>query len=440
MKKINKGLKKYLINTIWQFFEKFFALFVSFIVGLTVARYLGKEQYGILGYAQSLVGLFACIADFGINEILNRELVKKEKPIGHFLGTASVIKLIGGILALSGILATGYFLNLDTQTLLLVFILGTAYLFHTVFVLQFYFKSKILGKQLFWVSFFANIFSATLKFLFVFFELDLIYFGVALLSESIMMAALYYHYYYKLGENFSDWKYDSKIATLFLREGWPLILSTIMVTVFMRVDQIMIKHILGNASNGLYNATVKLSELWYTIPVVICNSIFPSMVKSKQVDISTYNLRIQSLFSFMFWIALVIIIVNYVFADLIFDVTYGEQYLSSAAIYRIHIFSSIFMFFVITSTRYLQIEKLTKQVFYRSVLGAISNILLNIVLIPKYGLSGAAYATLISYGIISYYPLDLFNKKLFGLFKMKIKAMNPFYAINFLKSIYSSKR
>ena len=426
------GFKKYLVNTLWQLFEKFFALLVSFFVGIWVARYLGKEQYGVLGYSQSIVGLFACIADFGINEILNKELVKKHYTASALLGTAFIIKLIGGVISVITIISLGYFLNLDSETLLLLFTLGLAYMFHTVFVLQFYFKSKVLGKQLFWASFFGNICSAGLKVYFITGQYPLIYFGLALLSEVVIIALFYIYFYKGLEGKFSVWTFNKNVAKLFLVQGWPLILSTIMVTIFMRVDQVMIKHILGNASNGLYNAAVKLSEVWYMLPVVICNSIFPSMVASKNLDITIYNKRMQSLFSLMFWGALIIVTFNFIFADFIFSNTYGKEYLFSSKIYQVHMFSCVFMFFIIPSSRYLQVEENTKQIFYRSIVGAFSNIIFNIIFIPKYGVMGAAYATLISYGIIAYYPPDLFSSKFRRLFFMKIKAINPLYALRFL--------
>ena len=77
--KINFGsasFKKYFANTGWMFGEKIVRLVLTFFVGIYIVRYLGPEQFGLLGYALGFVGLFSTISTLGLDGIVTRELVK----------------------------------------------------------------------------------------------------------------------------------------------------------------------------------------------------------------------------------------------------------------------------------------------------------------------------------------------------------------------------
>jgi polysaccharide transporter, PST family len=89
------------------------------------------------------------------------------------------------------------------------------------------------------------------------------------------------------------------------------------------------------------------------------------------------------------------------------------------------VWASLFVFFGYVANKVLLIENLSKLILFKEVLGAIINISLNILLIPTYGLMGAAIATLISYSIAFVFSLILFKRTRF-LIKIFFKSFNPF--------------
>src|SRR3990170_6548662 len=104
---------KYLINTSWLALERVFRMMVALLVGIWVARYLGPEKFGLLNYAQSLVVLVGALATLGLDSIVTRELVKQPTKRNEILGTAFVLKLAGGVLAI--VILTGIINSLGTD-------------------------------------------------------------------------------------------------------------------------------------------------------------------------------------------------------------------------------------------------------------------------------------------------------------------------------------
>jgi O-antigen/teichoic acid export membrane protein len=228
--------------------------------------------------------------------------------------------------------------------------------------------------------------------------------------------------YLKKDQKLSAWKINKNQVNLLLKDSWPLILSSVMVTLYVKVDQVM----LGNMSNvkavGNYAAAIRFSEVWYFIPVIICSSLFPYILQAKQRDQEEYYRRLQQLYDFMIWLSLLIGLFVTFSAGFSVDKLLGSEFQQSAEILMWHIWAAPFVFLGVALNQWLMAENLTKFSFASTVLGAISNILLNLVLIPTYEGIGAAIATLISYAIAGYFSC-IFYPALHRTFGMLTKAL-----------------
>ena len=211
-------------------------------------------------------------------------------------------------------------------------------------------------------------------------------------------------------------------------ESWPLFLSGIAVLIYMRIDQIMLGQIVGDTAVGHYSAALKLSEVWYTIPIAIMNSATPVITKSFITDLSQYYVRLQKLFNLMTLIGLGLAIPTTFLAPLIIQVIYGKEYLVSATILSIHIWTSIFVGWGLLRDMVLVTQSLVKIILFTTVVGAICNVLLNLILIPHYFGVGAAWATLISQ-VFSVSIVLLFFKQTRIFTGMQIKSLFKFYDI-----------
>ncbi len=165
-----------------------------------------------------------------------------------------------------------------------------------------------------------------------------------------------------------------------------------------------------------------MSEAWYGIGVIICNSLFPAIINAKKISKKLYYARIQNLFRLLIIIAYLLSISVYLLSDNIILTFYGEEYINAASVLSIHIFSVIFVYLGVSSGRWIISENKTILNLYRTVSGMIMNILLNYFLIEKYGIVGAAYASLFSY-IYAYYIFDIFITDMRKIFILKTKSL-----------------
>jgi O-antigen/teichoic acid export membrane protein len=430
----NKGFLKYFKNTSWLLVEKLLRIFVGLFVGVWIARYLGPENFGILSYSQSFAAIFSVIATLGIDNLLVRELLNDQKKINIILGTSFWLKLLGSFLTLIFLYISLSFTNNDQQIKFFILIIGATTLFQSFNVFDFYFQSQVLSKYVVYANILSLIIISLLKITFIIQGRDLDVFVYLILFESILLAMSLAFFFFK-NSNFKIQipKFNKNIANLLIKDSWPLIFSGILISIYMKIDQVMIKEILGSKEVGEYAAAVKISEAWYFIPGLITSSLFPALMNAKKKDEDLYNKRIQGLYKLIIWISIIFIIPLVLLSDILIDFFYGDAYVEATNVLVIHIWSGIFVFLGLVSEKWLIIENLQKISLYNTAVGALINITLNFLLINKIGINGAAWATLASYAFSQYFMLLIWNKtrKIFFIQTKGFILINGFNIKNF---------
>lgn len=419
----NQGFMKYFKNTSWLFGEKILRMIVGLFVGIWVARYLGPEQFGLFSYAQSFVGLFTAIATLGLDGIVVRELVKDGTKRDEILGTVFWLKLIGAFIVLFILAVAIQFTSNDYYINILVFIIASSTIFQSFNVIDFYFQSKVLSKYVVYANVISLCISSVVKIILILNDAPLIAFAWIILFDSIVLAFGFIYFYLKnTSFRITNLIFCTRTAVSLLKDSWPLILSGIVISIYMKIDQVMIKEIMNSEAVGQYAAATRLSEAWYFIPVVIASSLFPAIISAKKQSKKLYYERLQKLYDFMVWIAIFIALPMTFLSDWIIYLLYGSKYNEAGTVLMIHIWAGVFVFLGVASSKWFLSENLQKYSFYRTLGGAIINIVLNYILIPIHGIYGAAIATLISQAIASYF-FNLTNKKLRYTFLLQTNAI-----------------
>ena len=430
----NPELQKIVANINWLFFDKAIQMAVAFFVGVWVIRYLGPERYGTLSYAIAFVAFFGVVAKVGMDNIAVREFVKKPEEKGRIFGTLFVLKFFAGIIAFISSLVAVFFVNSgDALVFWLIFVIALGFVFQASDVFDFWFQSQVKSKYSVYVRSGVNILSGLIKIGLILSKAPLIAFAWVLLFGSMatffgMIIVFLYNY-----KKFSAFKVNVHIGKKILADSWPLILSGIAITIYSRIDQIMIGNMLDNRSLGYYSAAVSLSEIWSFFPVVIAGSVFPAILYVKNKQNSLYIKRLQILYDFMFWSALIIAVPVSFFSKSIVYFLYGANFSQSATVVSIYVWAEIAVFLGVASSKFLIAENLTRISFYRTAIGAVVNVILNLILIPRYGISGAALATLISY-FIAVFSIVLFKKSRINLF-LFLNMFNILRIFRMLKNI-----
>ena len=413
---------RYFKNTSWMFAEQALRIIAGLFIGVWIARYLGPEQFGIFSYATAFVAIFAGIAKLGLDSIVIRELVNYPEKADVYLGTAFWLKVMGALIVWAIIATTTLLSNNDQTTNIYILIIASGIIFQSFEVIDFYFQSQVLSKFVSICKITQLFISSALKIYLVFTNEDLLWFVlVSAIDQMVLGINLYISYKKQLLANFYN-KFDSQILVKLLRESWPLMLSSLAITIYMRIDQIMIQNMLGTKEVGIFTAAVNIVSAFYFIPMLITSSLFPSIISSKKISEELYYKRLQLLFSTLTWIAILIYIPMIIFSDQLVNLLYGQNFKNAGQVIYIYAFAGIFVFMGVASARWYINEGLQKITLLRTLVGAAINIALNLILIPIINLKGAAIATLISQITVAFL-LDLGSNKTRLVFIMKLRAL-----------------
>lgn len=418
----HKGFINYFKNTSWMMAEHFLRIAAGLFIGVWVARYLGPEQFGLFSYVLAFTAIFGGIAKLGLDNIMVRELVNHPEKRVNYIGTGFWLKILGAFLVIGIMTAIVPFTSNDPTTNTFIFIIVAGLIFQSFEVVEFYLQSQVLAKIVSLCKVIQLALSSMAKIYLVLSEAELIYF-VVITSLDVLSLAISYSVAYKLLKYPAFFKhFDLNIAKQLLKDSWPLIFSAIVTMIYLRIDQIMIKEILGEYEVGIYSAAKRISEAFYFVPMLICASLFPAILNAKKQSEELYKKRLQALYTFMVWTAIAIALSITFLADWIVALLFGRAYIDAAQVLIIHVWASIFVFLIVASGKWLIIENLQKLSFWRAFSGSVLNILLNVILIPNYGVNGAAVATLISYSFAGLL-FDYLNIQTRELFFMKIKTL-----------------
>ncbi len=416
------GFMRYFKNTSWMMAEQFLRIVAGLFVGIWVARYLGPEQFGLFSYVLAFTAIFGGIAKLGLDGIMVRELVNHPEKRDTYLGTAFWLKVIGAFIVMGLMAVILPFTSNDDTTNTFIFIIAAGLVFQSFEVVEFYFQSQVLAKIISICKAFQLALSSAIKIYLVLNESALIWFVWVTAFDALSLAVSYF-VAYQLRKNAAFYKqFDFSIAKKLLKDSWPLIFSVIVVMIYMRIDQIMIKEMLGEYEVGIYSAAVRLSEAFYFIPTLITASLFPAILNAKKQSEELYYARLQKLYDLMVWMAIAIALPMTFLSDWVVYFLYGEQYSQAGSVLMIHIWAGIFVFLGVVSGKWFTAENLPILSFLRTFYGMVLNVILNFIFIPKYGIQGAAVATLISQ-VTAAYISDLLNCKTKKMFYMKSKSL-----------------
>lgn len=420
------NLIKILSNVAWLIGDRLLRMGIGLLITIWVARYLGPGNFGLLNYATALVTLFGVVATLGLQSIVVRELVRKSNENREIIGTSVALQIMGGIVAsLLVIGAVNYLRADDPVSKILVAILSFTLILKANDVIRYWFEARILSKFCVWVDNGVFIVMAAIRIMLVLTNAPLIAFAWVTVAEALIASIAIQFVYSRTGGQLSSWRPRISRAKDLLKAGWPLVLSGLAIVVYMRIDQIMLGQMIDNEAVGVYSAAVRLSEAWYFVPAAITASVFPSIIGAKAADESLFERRVQRLYDLMVILALIVAVPVTFLSTYLVTSLFGESYAEAGPVLSVQIWASLFVFLGLASSQWLLAADRQVLMFQRTMLGAIVNIALNFLLIPRFGMMGAAYATLASYAVAGFL-FDVLQKDTRLMFCMKLRAINIF--------------
>ena len=391
------------INSLWLSGDSILRLIVGLFVGVWLARYLGPDQYGIWNFALAFTAVFSFLTGLGLDNVVVRNLTKEPERKNEILGTAFFLKLMASLLALPVMMIIVIAVRPDDNlTVVLVLLNALGFVVQSFTTIAFFFQAQIQSKFYVYAVDASFLLITVVKVLLLLFEAPLLAFGVATLLESIF-SALFLIAVYKLNrQSISNWRFNKTISVSLLKDCWPLMLSSAAIMIYMKIDQLMIGEMLGNSELGVYSAAVRISESWYFVPMAIASSVFPTIVGIREQNSVSYLIQLKRLLDLMAVVGMSVAILFSITGNFAIRILFGETYQEAGTVLMIHCWGGVFVCIGVVSSMWLVAENLQRYSFYRTLIGAVINILLNLVLIPFWGCNGAAIATVISYCIATY--------------------------------------
>jgi len=421
---------KYFKNTSWLFAEKFLRMIVGLFVGIWVARYLGPEQFGLFAYAQSFVGLFILISTLGIDNIIIREFLKEKETEYKLIGTAFVLKIIGAVIVLIILVIAVNFTSNDSYTNTLIFIIASASIFQSFNIIDFYFQSKVMSKVIVFANLIGLFISSLVKVFLILSEAPLIAFAWVILFDSLVLSCGYVYFYFKKNLSIKLWQFDKKTGVKLLKDSWPFIFAGTVGLIQARIDQVMIKEMLGSVEVGYYSVALRLIESLAFSVTLIYNSFFPAIIQAKQHSEERYKSRLLNFYRLSFALFLAVAIPIFLFADEIVVFLYGNAYASSGVLLSLMASRLFFTNMGTARQAFIVIENIPKYSMLTLVLGTIVNVGLNYLWIEEYGAKGAIVATICSW-FVTVYLIDFFYYKIRYNVFLQFKAIASFYKLKF---------
>lgn len=400
-------------NSLWLLAEKFLLLAAGLIFTVLLSRYWTVADFGAFQYLLAFIALLSPFYSLGLNSLVSGLLVQFPMDDGKIIGTAMCLRFAGALIGIIVGLCISYWF-IEERFWLLLLVLLLAQLTQVLSVIEFFFEAKIQSKI-------SAIIRTSVGLIFLFVKIFAVIKGADLTVillitcfEWLMLGAMWLVVYQRYGDGIAKLSWCSKRARYFIaRCGW-LFFSSIAAVVYLKIDQLMLGKLVGTQAVAYYSVASRLSEVWYLIPTILVASCFPRLIQAKQTRVIEHNqnyIRLLQLWcNSLCWLAILIASLMTIAAPLLITRVFGEVYAASITILQIHIWAGVFIFMRALFSKWIIIEDIPRYSLLTHGLGALINVVLNLLFIPIWGGEGAAFATLVSYAIASYLALFLFQK------------------------------
>ncbi|MDP2628706.1 MAG: flippase [Nanoarchaeota archaeon] len=456
-REINTELKLLAKSSVIVFIGLLLSKIFTYVYRIIIARVYGPEIYGLFSLAIMVLGLFVAVFSLGLSEGLTRFIPwyrgkKQEKRIRYVFKISSIVTILSGIIAasilflLSDAIATKIFHDAN----LIIFLKIFAFLIPIYMIANIFLSVLQSFEEITWNSFILNILQNVVKvfalvlFIFLGFETNAVIFSffLGILSMLIVSYIVCIRITPIIFRKFIlDEKEKVKIREDFFSYSWPLLFAGIISTLLFWIDSFSIGYFKTAVEVGLYNAAVPIILLIRFAPEIFLKLFFPMITrelsKGRKKVVNELSKQVSK---WIFAINLPLFLLIIIFPEQIISILFGSEYLAAANSVRILSIGAFAISSVFISNNILYTLGKSKILLVNLMSLSILNIILNALLVPRYGINGAAFATTISNIILAtlfffqakhYTSIIPFKKK---MIRITLVSIIPVLVIIFLKT------
>ena len=422
---------KVLQNVIWLVLDRLMLLLLSLVVTIRIANHYGSSVYGLYEYALSIITILVMLT-----ALIDSRVVKKRYEINSDHSNIIFNTTIGKIFLLlfSSLIGIVLIFVLDGSSkfrLIFLLLLVNNFFLNIGFGLQNYFEYNLSSKNVVIAANISGIFGAILQLIAINFDSDIVVIVlIMILSSFIRVLILFLQFKSKFNISIIGKVNTSLIRSMF-QESLPLAIAATASIIYKRIDQVMIGSMLSPESVGVYSISVRMISFAVIIITPIQVSLFPKMISwynENKVKYYQMYLKVSSLST---WIFFMLIVAVFTIGKSIFNLLFISDFDQSYSIFQVQVFGTFFMYNALLRSSHYTIIGKTKIMTTTQVIAMLINVSLNYVFIMRFGVIGAAYATLIAQGL-SLLVLDLLYDDGRTVFLNQIRSINPVYAIRLI--------
>ena len=423
--KLSKNAKKFLGNSGWMIGQQIYYMLLSLVVGSLSARYLGPSNYGIINYGSSIISFFSIVCKLGLDGVIINEMIKTPEKQGTYLGTALVMRLITSISSFFMVWAFVNIMEPGNKEIIVVTILQAfAVILQTYEVFTYWFQLKLKMKYVSIATMVGQTAVGIWRILLLVNKASVYMFALSSSVLALVSGIIVAISYFCDHERDQKLKFSSKDGKYLLKNSYHYIIAAVAITFYMQIDKVMIGKIIDSAAVGIYSTATLIAGLWEFVPTALVNSARPLIIEERKKGYDAYIKKFQMLLLGISTLSIIVSIGMMIVGKLAILIMYGKDYLEATEPLSILIWSTGFAMLGTARGIWLVTEGYNKYSKNMVIMGAILNFLLNSLFIPKWGITGAAFTTLISQIFVSliapllYKDTRQFDRIYFGSFRL----------------------
>ena len=421
---LNSYTKRVFKNFSWLIFDKIILASVSLIILLNVANHYGAYEYGLYQYALSLNLIFGICIFFIDGRVVIKYFSKGDEF--HILFNSIVAKVILSILSLLiGLILLAFLEAPQKFNLIYLLILINNILINLIFGIECYFNYHLKSKNIVIASNIANISSAILQLIVISLNLSIVAIMCVVLFSSLIKISIVFLQFLRYYSKPISMIIDKNLIYRIVKESTPLAIAAAAALIYARTDMAMIGAMMDMKHVGIYSVSIQILSVLIIAIVPIQVSIYPKMLEWYDENSQIYYEKYKIITSMVTWLFIFAAIIAVTLAPMFFGRFFSEEYSESLNVFMIHIIGAFFMYNSILRSSHFTITENTKVLMISQLAAVLINIILNYVLIPKFGIIGAAIATTSTH-FLSLLVFNLFFMQSKKIFYIQLNGMNPF--------------
>ncbi len=368
---------------------------IAFIIGLWTARYLGPSNQGVITYAAAYTGFFYSVATLGINSIVVKQIIDNPDREGTIMGTTLVLQCVASLFSALTILCIVSIVDFgEPLTIAVTFLSSLGLFFQVLDSIKYWFQAKLESKYAAIATIVAHCITSLYRVVLLILKKGVLWFAFANVIDCICVAAILFTVYKrKKGPKFV---FSKSIAKELIANSRYYILSGLMISIYGATDKIMLKQMLNAESVGYYGTAISICTLWVFVLSSIIESISPVIMEAKKTDEIAYKRKNVQLYSIVFYLSIFVSLFMTIFAEWGVVLLYGKAYQGAVNPLRIVCWYVAFSYLGCARDVWVVCEGHQRHLPKLYMEAAITNVVLNFALIPFFGASGAAAASLIT--------------------------------------------